>query len=192
MLPPKHSFVKVLLRHFGREMTRTAKPTDAADDAPMRDTGSSSAGAEEIAAIRSLLAAVDQIWQVLGASVQMGISEIVTLEALHFTSPLPTADIRARTGLSPGAVTALLDRFEARDLTRRVRPADNRRVVHVELTPTGRKLSEHLFSSLIDLLERGAHDPDLPEPSVRVQCLNYTADLLRHAAELVPVRQPNL
>jgi DNA-binding MarR family transcriptional regulator len=140
---------------------------------------------QEIEAVRALLAAVDRIWQALGARVQMGTSEIVTLEALHYTSPLSTQQIRERTGLSPGAVTGLLDRFEARGLTRRIRPEHNRRVVLAELTDAGRELSETVFGSLINLVEEGAHDPELPGTEVRVKCLRYTATLLEHAAGLI-------
>lgn len=66
-----------------------------------------------------------------------GTSEIVTLEALHYTSPLSAQQIRARTGLSPGAVTGPLDRFEARGLTRRSISEHNRRIEVTELTDTG-------------------------------------------------------
>lgn len=135
--------------------------------------------------MRGLLAAVDRVWQALGARVGMGLSEVVTLEALHYTSPLSTQQIRARTGLSPGAVTALLDRFEARGLTRRIRPEHNRRVVLTELTDTGRQLSDSVFGSLLTVVEQGARDPELPGTAVRVQCLNYTAALLDRAAQLM-------
>jgi DNA-binding MarR family transcriptional regulator len=152
---------------------------EAAGDASETDM------AEEIEAVRGLLAAADRIWQALGARVQMGPSEIVTLEALHFTSPLSTQQIRARTGLSAGAVTGLLDRFEARGLARRIRPEHNRRVVLTELTDAGRVLCDSVFGPLLMLVEQGAHDPELPGTAIRVQCLAYTTALLEHAATLI-------
>lgn len=179
-------------RRAGGSSVRTGGQVGKASSTVPRGTGggADSGSAQEIEAVRALLAAVDQIWQVLGARVRMGTSEIVTLEALHFTSPLSTKDIRRRTGLSAGAVTALIDRFETRDLARRIRPEHNRRVVLVELTPTGRALSDTLFTTLITLVEHGAHDPELPNTSVRVQCLRYTATLLEHAATLVTTQSP--
>lgn len=56
---------------------------------------------QEIEAVRALLAAVDRIWAALGARVRMGTSEIVTLEALHFTSPLSTGEIRGTHRVEP-------------------------------------------------------------------------------------------
>jgi hypothetical protein len=57
--------------------------------------------------------------------------------------------------------------------------------VLVELTPSGRELSEALFGSLIDLVERGGANVDMPAVEVRVQCLRYTANLLEQAAVLL-------
>ena len=139
----------------------------------------------ELEAVRALLRAVDRVWRALAVKAEMGIAEIVTLEELHFTSPLPVKLVVERTGLTPGGVTALIDRFEERDLVRRVRPRENRRIVLVELTPAGRELTTALFTSLIELMDdTAAADPDLPGVTVRVRCLNYTATLLDQAATM--------
>lgn len=138
--------------------------------------------ANEVESLRALLRAVDQVWRALATSAEMGIAEVVTLEQLHFTSPLPISQIGERTGLTPAGVTALLDRFEARGLIQRVRLPENRRVVLAELTTTGRELTTAVFSSLVTLVEQAAEDVDVPELTVRVRCLDYTADLLHRAA----------
>lgn len=138
--------------------------------------------ANEIESLRALLRAVDQVWRALAASAEMGTAEVVALEQLHFTSPLPSRQIGERTGLTPAGVTGLLDRFEERGLVQRVRPPENRRLVLAELTETGRELTTELFSSLVTMVEQAAKDIDVPELTVRVQCLDYTAELLHRAA----------
>ena len=50
-----------------------------------------------------------------------------------------------------GAVTRLIDRLEAKDLLRRVRSADDRRVVNLELTDAGRKIAAEVPKIIADL-----------------------------------------
>jgi DNA-binding MarR family transcriptional regulator len=46
--------------------------------------------------------------------------------------------------IDAGAMTRLLDRLEAKSLVRRVRSETDRRVVHVQLTPEGKAVAEHI------------------------------------------------
>lgn len=147
--------------------------------------GHEGGGGHELEAVRALLRAVDRVWRALAVKAEMGIAEIVTLEQLHFISPTPVKLVVERTGLTPGGVTALIDRFEERELVRRIRPRENRRIVLVELTPAGRELTTALFTSLIELMDdTAAADPDIPGVEVRVRCLDYTAALLDQAATM--------
>lgn len=50
-----------------------------------------------------------------------------------------------------GAVTRLLDRLEAKGLLRRVRSAEDRRVVKLELTDAGRKIAAEVPKIIADL-----------------------------------------
>ena len=50
-----------------------------------------------------------------------------------------------RARLSPGAITALIDRLEEKKLARRVRDTDDRRRVLVEVTPELRRGAEQLY-----------------------------------------------
>ena len=130
------------------------------------------------------------MWQALATRAQMRVVEIVALELLHFTSPASSQQIAQRSGLTAPGVTALLDRFETRGLTRRIRRPQNRRVVLVELTPAGREFTTSVFGSLVTLIEQAARDTDVPGLAVRVQCLDYTADLLHQAAALATPPAP--
>jgi MarR family transcriptional regulator, multiple antibiotic resistance protein MarR len=49
----------------------------------------------------------------------------------------------------PGAMTRLLDRLEKKGFVRRIRDPENRRKVHVELTPAGRSAVPRIGASAI-------------------------------------------
>ncbi len=61
---------------------------------------------------------------------------------------LRTLDLAARLVSRAPDITRLLDKLEERGLIERDRPADNRRVVHVGITPAGRALLQELRAPL--------------------------------------------
>ncbi|KTT22944.1 MarR family winged helix-turn-helix transcriptional regulator [Pseudacidovorax intermedius] len=61
----------------------------------------------------------------------------VPLHKLHASSARTVAELARECQLDTGAMTRLLDRLEAKDLVRRVRSQEDRRVVNLELTPEG-------------------------------------------------------
>ncbi len=61
------------------------------------------------------------------------------------------AELARLTFLDAGAVTRMLDRLEDKGLLRRVRSAQDRRVVHLELTPQGRATAEKIPAILCDV-----------------------------------------
>ena len=72
-------------------------------------------------------------------------SQFGVLEALHHLGPL-SQGVLARTILtSPGNLTTVLDRLEARGLLRRRRDQHDRRVVLAQLTPDGEALVAELM-----------------------------------------------
>jgi DNA-binding MarR family transcriptional regulator len=67
----------------------------------------------------------------------MGPTDLYAVGTLHFHGRMTSGDLAAKTGLTTGATTRLIDRLEARGLVRRVAdPADRRRVL-VEAVDTG-------------------------------------------------------
>lgn len=71
-------------------------------------------------------------------------------------------DLAAESGLTTGAVTALLDRLERAGTVRRVRDTDDRRRVLVELTPDAKRTSAELYGPMTEaaaaLLSRYGRD----------------------------------
>lgn len=52
---------------------------------------------------------------------------------------LQMADLAGRLGISPSALTRLIDRLEERGWVWRESPRENRRAIHVVITPEGRR-----------------------------------------------------
>ena len=74
------------------------------------------------------------------------------MDVLERVGRLTPGEIATQTGLSSGAVTALLDRLERVGYVRRLRDADDRRRIWVELTEKARQVAGEVYGPLIDVL----------------------------------------
>lgn len=63
------------------------------------------------------------------------------------------ADLAREAEADPGALTRLLDRLEAKGLCRRVRSADDRRAVNVELTSKGAVATSRAPAALAEVID---------------------------------------
>ena len=70
------------------------------------------------------------------------------MDVLERVGRLTAGEIATETGLSSGAVTALLDRLERVGYVRRIRDPADRRRVWVELTEMARKRAEEVYGPL--------------------------------------------
>jgi DNA-binding MarR family transcriptional regulator len=68
----------------------------------------------------------------------------VPLLKLHLGCGATVAELARESDLDAGSMTRLLDRLEAKQLCQRVRSVDDRRVVHIELTPAGTAAAEQI------------------------------------------------
>jgi len=68
----------------------------------------------------------------------------VPLLKLHLGCGSTAAELARESDLDAGSMTRLLDRLEAKQLCRRVRSLDDRRVVHIELTAAGAAAAEQI------------------------------------------------
>jgi DNA-binding MarR family transcriptional regulator len=62
------------------------------------------------------------------------------------------AALAREAGTDTGAMTRMLDRLEAKDLVRRARSQEDRRVVHLELTPEGQRIAQQIPYTLSEVL----------------------------------------
>jgi DNA-binding MarR family transcriptional regulator len=68
----------------------------------------------------------------------------VPLLKLHMGCASTVAELARECDLDAGSMTRLLDRLEAKQLCRRVRSSDDRRVVNIELTDAGRAAAKEI------------------------------------------------
>jgi MarR family transcriptional regulator, 2-MHQ and catechol-resistance regulon repressor len=73
------------------------------------------------------------------------LTQIGVLETLLHKGPLTHRDLGRKVLTSAGNMTDVVDKLEARGLVRRVRDAQDRRLVRVELTSDGLTLIQSLF-----------------------------------------------
>ena len=71
--------------------------------------------------------------------VDLTLTEFLMLQQLSLAGPTPMAKLGDETLVSKAAVTGITDELEGKGFVKRVRGSRDRRVVHVEITPEGRK-----------------------------------------------------
>jgi MarR family transcriptional regulator, 2-MHQ and catechol-resistance regulon repressor len=75
------------------------------------------------------------------------VTQFGVLEAILHKGPLSQRELSQKVLTSPGNMTDLVDKLEARGLVRRTRQKLDRRAVQVELTTAGRAVIEPLFTA---------------------------------------------
>lgn len=92
-------------------------------------------------ASRYIFARVEPLLAAEGLTItQLGVLEVI----LH-KGPMTHRELGRKVLTSAGNMTDVVDKLEARGLVHRVRAADDRRQVRVELTTAGRAMIEELF-----------------------------------------------
>lgn len=73
---------------------------------------------------------------------------------LRLQGPGPVATLATELNIDPGALTRLLDRLEAKELVRRERSSEDRRVVIVTLTEQGQQATAEVPAVLSDIFNQ--------------------------------------
>jgi DNA-binding MarR family transcriptional regulator len=100
-----------------------------------------------VAAIRASQTATETLDHSIAEHLGLDHSAYRCLDILDQEGPMTAGRLAERARLSPGAMTALLDRLEDKGLARRLRDTEDRRRVLVEVTPDLRERAEQLFGS---------------------------------------------
>jgi DNA-binding MarR family transcriptional regulator len=100
-----------------------------------------------IAAIRASQTATDAFDHAVADYVGLDRAAYRCLDILDQEGPMTAGRLAERARLSPGAVTALLDRLEKRGFARRTRDTKDRRRVLVEVTPELRQMAAQLYGT---------------------------------------------
>ena len=85
---------------------------------------------------------------------ELGESDFRVLEVLLHKGAQPVNALGPRVNLTPGSISAAVDRLHGRGLVSRVEDAGDRRVRIVDLTPAGREMIEPIFRRRAAILEQ--------------------------------------
>jgi DNA-binding MarR family transcriptional regulator len=118
--------------------------------------------------LRALIVASDDYRRTMAAGIDVSTTEAAVLGQLLHEGALTPTLIAARTGLTAGSATSLIDRLVSAGLVERTPHPDDRRRVLVDLTARGRSAIETMFalfaSDLDDAVRRVeprlARDPE--------------------------------
>jgi DNA-binding MarR family transcriptional regulator len=102
---------------------------------------------EFIAAVRASQTAVETLDSAIASYLGIDESAYRALDILDQEGPMTAGRLAERARLSPGAMTALLDRLESKGLARRTRDTEDRRRVLVEVAPDLRRRAEELYGT---------------------------------------------
>jgi DNA-binding MarR family transcriptional regulator len=102
---------------------------------------------EFIAAIRASQTATDAFDHAVADYVGLDRTAYRCLDILDQEGPMTAGRLAERARLSPGAMTALLDRLEERGFARRTRDTKDRRRVLVEVTPELRRMAARIYGT---------------------------------------------
>jgi DNA-binding MarR family transcriptional regulator len=101
--------------------------------------------AEFIDAVRASQTAVDMLDEQVADFLGVHRTDMRCLDILDREGPMTAGQLAEKARISPGAMTALLDRLERKGLARRIRDTEDRRRVLVEITAEVRKGAAELY-----------------------------------------------
>ncbi len=104
--------------------------------------------AELIQANRAYQSAVEKMDEAFGRLLGVNRTDGRCLDVIDQRPGLTAGELATAVGLSPGAVTTVLDRLEQRGLVRRTRDSGDRRRVTVELTEEANRMAWEAYGPL--------------------------------------------
>jgi len=84
-------------------------------------------------------------------------SDYIVLVTLANDQALTASSVCSVIAHDPGAMTRKIDALEKKGLVRRVRSETDRRAIHLELTPEGRKLYPKMMNAVVGVINEFLH-----------------------------------
>jgi DNA-binding MarR family transcriptional regulator len=117
----------------------------SAEWAAAQDTPKGKLEAELIGEVRGYQTAVQQMDEAAHRALGINATDGRCLDIVDRRGLISAGQLATEAGLTTGAVTAVLDRLEARELVRRVPDPDDRRRILVEVTDKQRKAAADFY-----------------------------------------------
>jgi DNA-binding MarR family transcriptional regulator len=111
------------------------------------------------------------------------------MDVLERAGQLTPGEIARQTGLTSGAVTALLDRLERAGWVRRLRDETDRRRIQVELTEKARQGAAEVYGPFVEVLSEYDKYSDAELRSITRYIERGSELLLEHAARIEDMRR---
>jgi MarR family transcriptional regulator, organic hydroperoxide resistance regulator len=108
--------------------------------------------------------------------------QLWAIKIIAHSSPIRVSDLAGKMYLHPATVVGILNRLEERDLVKRIRTTDDRRVVHVALTDRGKDIVRRSPEVAQGMLVAGLE-------KLTVKKLNGIYDGLEQLAEILGAQQ---
>jgi DNA-binding MarR family transcriptional regulator len=104
--------------------------------------------------VRRSQLATDRFDQAVADAIGVNRTDMRCMDVIDREGPVSAGRLAEATGLTTGAITAVLDRLERGGLARRVRDGSDRRRVLVEMTEEARAGAAEFYGSHMELSER--------------------------------------
>ncbi|WP_321368154.1 MarR family winged helix-turn-helix transcriptional regulator [uncultured Desulfuromusa sp.] len=129
-------------------------------------------------ALRRIIRAVDLHSHKLSSQHKITGPQLACLLAVKQDGPLTSGNLAKNVYLSPSTVVGIVDRLEEKQLVMRKRSSEDRRQVHISITPTGKALVAAAPSLLQDTLATALVDlPEIEQVSITL-ALEKLVDLM--------------
>ncbi len=128
--------------------------------------------------IRRLIQAEERHTKALNKKYAVSAPQLNSLMALLKNGPSTPSQIAGHILVESSTVTGIIDRLETKGLVRRIRSAEDRRKIYVELTHEGRSLASHAPPPIRTELDKGLRELDRDKLKTVLEGLTILTELL--------------
>lgn len=128
--------------------------------------------------LRQIIRATDLYSRQLSKQVGLTAPQLLILQSIHKLGATSISKLSSEVSLSQATVTNIIDRLESRDLVRRHRSTEDKRVVHATLTTEGEEKIVAAPTPLQDVFSKRFSALESWEQSMIVACLQRVASMM--------------
>jgi len=133
---------------------------------------------EIIYSIRRLMQGSERYTKEINKKYNVSAAQVNCLLALHEYGPLPPSQIAKMILVNSSTVTGIIDRLEQKGLVQRQRISQDRRVITIQLTESGKTLAENAPSPIQQKIIDGLKKLNPQEIEHIVNALNMLTNML--------------
>ena len=133
---------------------------------------------EIIYAIRRLMQGGELYTKEINKKYHVSAAQVNCLLAIYENGPLPPSQIAKHMMVNSSTVTGIIDRLEQKGLVERMRISQDRRVITIQLTETGKRLAENAPPPIQQKIINGLKRLSEPEIDQIIHALNILTSML--------------